>query len=132
MQTNSPSHVFYLPIYYQAVKGATAESSGVDIIPYQVSNTVGSLIAGIAVAVVGWYVPFIWTGSMAFVIGSGFLFTITATTNKITLIVYQILTGAGFGASVQLPYVAAQAVSNREDISSASNAVQCLVWKPSC
>lgn len=77
-------------------------------------------MTGILVGVLGWYVPFIWLGSMVFTIGSGLLYTLNVDSNTATLIDYQILTGVGFGASVQLPYIAAQVVTNKNDMSSAS------------
>ncbi|TPX25788.1 hypothetical protein DIZ76_011245 [Coccidioides immitis] len=114
-----PCHVFYLPIYFQAVKGSSPEKSGLDVVPYQASNAGTSLIVGLLVGMVGWYVPFVWFGALAFAIGSSLLYTVGPNSYTATLIVYQFITGVGMGASVQIPYIAAQVVSNRDDISSA-------------
>ncbi|EFW21631.1 conserved hypothetical protein [Coccidioides posadasii str. Silveira] len=46
-------HVFYLPSYFQAVKGSSPEKSGLDGVPYQASNTATSLIVGLLVGLVG-------------------------------------------------------------------------------
>ncbi|KMU83846.1 hypothetical protein CIHG_01629 [Coccidioides immitis H538.4] len=97
-------HVFYLPIYFQAVKGSSPEKSGLDVVPYQASNAGTSLIVGLLVGMVGWYVPFVWFGALAFAIGSSLLYTVGPNSYTATLIVYQFITGV---------------VSNRDDISSA-------------
>ncbi|WEW58677.1 hypothetical protein PRK78_004145 [Emydomyces testavorans] len=115
-------HVYYLPIYFQTVKGSNPEKSGLDVVAYQASNTGTSLVVGLLVAVIGWYVPFVWFGAVAFVIGSGLLFTVDMDSHTATLVGYQIITGLGKGASVQIPYVAAQVVSNKKDMSS-TNAI---------
>jgi hypothetical protein len=57
------THIFYLPFYFQAVKGSTAELSGIRVIPYLVSNAVLSIITGGLVTVIGYYTPFINFGT---------------------------------------------------------------------
>ncbi|KAL1970967.1 hypothetical protein VTN77DRAFT_2801 [Rasamsonia byssochlamydoides] len=113
-------HVYYLPIYFQAVKGSTPGQSGLDLIPYQISNTAASLGVSILVGILGWYVPFVWLGAIAFIVGSGLLYTLKVNSSAATLIGYQIVAGAGLGGSVQIPYIAAQVVSSKRDMSSAN------------
>jgi hypothetical protein len=55
--------VYYLPFYFQAIKGTTAEQSGIRCVAYLISNTVASLIFGGIVTFVGYYTPFIWFGA---------------------------------------------------------------------
>jgi hypothetical protein len=57
------THIFYLPFYFQAVKGSSAEQSGVRVIPYLVSNAVLSLITGGLTTAFGYYTPFINFGT---------------------------------------------------------------------
>lgn len=96
------SHVYYLPIHFQAVKGSTPEQSGLDIIPYQISTTAASLAVSIFVGILGWCVPFVWLGAIVFIVGSGLLYTLEVYSSAATLTGYQIVTGAGLGASVQI------------------------------
>lgn len=56
--------VYYLPIYFQAVKGTTAEASGISTIPFLVSNTIASIIVGGGITKLGYFVPFMWIGSL--------------------------------------------------------------------
>ena len=113
---------FYLPFYFQAVKGTTAEGSGIRTIPYLVSITLSSIVVGGSITAIGPYVPFTWGGSAIFVIGSGMLYTLKVNSSTGMWIGYQILAGAGAGACVQIPFIATQVVLNKKDMPS-GNAV---------
>ncbi|ERF74671.1 hypothetical protein EPUS_00801 [Endocarpon pusillum Z07020] len=114
--------LFYLPFYFQAVKGTTAEGSGIRTIPYLVSTTLASIVVGGSITAIGPYVPFTWAGSVIFVIGSGMLYTLKVNSSTGMWIGYQILAGAGAGACVQIPFIATQVVLNKKDMPS-GNAV---------
>jgi len=70
------THIYYLPFYFQAVKGTTAEGSGIRTIPYLISITIASVVAGASVTMMGRYVPFTWVGSALFTIGAGLIYTL--------------------------------------------------------
>jgi len=116
------THIYYLPFYFQAVKGTSAEGSGIRTIPYVVSLTLSSLAVGGAITVLGPYVPFTWVGSAIFAVGSGMLYTLKVSSGAGYWIGYQILAGVGAGACVQIPFVAVQVVLNKKDMPS-GNAV---------
>lgn len=109
-------HVYYLPFYFQAVKGTTAEGSGIRTIPYLVSNTLFSIIVGATITFIGWYVPFTWFGSAMFTIGSGLLYTLKVHSSAGRWIGYQILAGGGSGTCVQIPFIAVQVVLAKQDM----------------
>jgi len=67
------THVYYLPFYFQAVKGVDAEQSGIRCVPYLISNTIAAIINGAGVTVVGYYAPFVWGGTAVFAVGAGLL-----------------------------------------------------------
>ncbi|KAH8117631.1 MFS general substrate transporter [Phellopilus nigrolimitatus] len=110
------THIYYLPFYFQAVKDTTAEGSGIHSIPYLVSITVSSLITGAIITKIGFYVPFVWFGAAIFTIGAGMLFTLTVASGTGQWIGYQILTGFGAGAGIQVPFLAVQAVLSSKDM----------------
>lgn len=110
------THIYYLPFYFQAVKGTTAEQSGIRTIPYLVSITISSIVVGGSVTALGPYVPFTWVGSAIFAVGSGLLYTLKVDSSTGTWIGYQILAGAGAGACVQIPFIAVQVVLNKKDM----------------
>jgi hypothetical protein len=57
--------IFYLPLYFQSIKGVSATKSGIDVLPLILSNVVASIVAGGLITVVGYYTPFIIFGSIA-------------------------------------------------------------------
>jgi hypothetical protein len=116
-------HIFYLPFYFQAIKGTTAEESGIRTIAYLVSITCSSIVIGGLITVVGWYAPFMWFGSGVFAIGAGMLYTLKVSSPAGQWIGYQILAGIGAGAGVQIPFVAVQVVTNQKDMPTANACV---------
>ncbi|KAF2995900.1 hypothetical protein E8E13_004900 [Curvularia kusanoi] len=117
------THIFYLPFYFQAIKGTTAEESGIRTIAYLVSITVSSIVIGGTITVVGWYAPFMWFGSAVFTIGAGMLYTLKVGSPNSQWIGYQILAGIGAGAGVQIPFIAVQVVSSAKDMPTANACV---------
>ena len=133
MLTSNYSHVYYLPFYFQAVKGTTAEESGIRCIAYLISNTIGAIIVsknpkyhsaqltrttqvGAIVTVVGYYTPFIYVGTALFTVGAGLIYTLKVNSPSSHWIGYQILAGFGAGGAVQLPFIATQVVLPAKDM----------------
>ncbi|CAI6254181.1 unnamed protein product [Periconia digitata] len=114
------THIFYLPFYFQAIKGTTAEESGIRTIAYLVSVTVASIVIGGLITTIGKYAPFMWLGSIIFTIGSGMLYTLQVNSGPSKWIGYQVLTGIGCGASVQIPFIAVQVVASEKDMPTAN------------
>ncbi|OAP60974.1 hypothetical protein AYL99_05978 [Fonsecaea erecta] len=110
------THIYFLPFYFQAVKGTTAEGSGIRTIPYLVSITISSIVVGASITTLGPYVPFTWFGSAIFAVGSGMLYSLKVHSSTGTWIGYQILAGVGAGACVQIPFIAVQVVLNKKDM----------------
>ena len=110
------THIFYLPFYFQAVKGTSAEDSGIRTISYLLSMTVASIVVGGLITAFGVYVPFTWLGAAIFTVGSGLIYTLKVDTSTSTWIGYQILAGFGAGMCVQIPFIAVQVVLNKKDM----------------
>jgi len=73
--TETSSHIYYLPFYFQAVKGTSAEGSGIRCIPYLVSITLASIVVGGAITFLGPYNPPMWVGVVIFTIGSAMIYS---------------------------------------------------------
>jgi hypothetical protein len=114
------SHIFYIPFYFQAVKGTTAEGSGIRTIPYLVSLTIASIVGGVSITALGPYAPFMWLGSALFTIGSGLLITLKVDSSAGYWIGYQIVAAIGAGFAIQIPFIAVQVVLNKKDMPSGS------------
>ncbi|KAF7309754.1 Major facilitator superfamily transporter [Mycena indigotica] len=109
--------VYYLPIWFQAIKGVSAVKSGIDNLPMILSLVIASLIAGGVITAVGYYTPFMILSSVLMGVGAGLITTFTATgTGHSHWIGYQIIYGLGVGFGMQQPIMAAQTVLSLEDI----------------
>jgi MFS family permease len=124
---------YYLPIWFQAIKGDTASDSGVHILPLLLGSVILSIIAGGLVAAVGYYT---WACLVATVLtsvvcvprsnpclaqfpgslkltqltaqGSGLMTTFDPASRIAKWIGYQAIYGAGVGFGLQQPLIAIQ------------------------
>ncbi|WPH03719.1 Hypothetical protein R9X50_00660200 [Acrodontium crateriforme] len=108
--------VYYLPIWFQAIKGVSATKSGIMNIPMVLSLVLMSIVAGGLVTTLGYYTPFVIASSVLMAIGAGLLTTFTTTTGHSHWIGYQIVFGFGVGLGMQQTIIAAQTVLPKEDI----------------
>lgn len=109
--------VYFLPIWFQAIKGVSAWKSGVMLLPFLLGVILMSIIAGIAVTNLGYYVPAMVLSSILMSIGAGLLTTFQTSTNHPVWIGYQVLLGFGVGMGMQQPIVCAQTVLHDHDVS---------------
>ncbi|OBT43716.1 hypothetical protein VE00_05576 [Pseudogymnoascus sp. WSF 3629] len=115
--------MFYLPIYFQAIKGGTALNSGIMLLPMILSTVFGSLSSGFLVAKLGYYTPFFILSSIISSIGAGLFTTLTPSTGHAKWIGYQVLYGIGLGFGVQQPMNVVQTVLDRSDIATGTAVV---------
>ncbi|KAG8156728.1 hypothetical protein KVR01_013333 [Diaporthe batatas] len=110
------SGIYFLPLWFQAVKGSSAVNSGIMNLPMLISVVLFSLTAGIVVSLVGYYTPFMLLSTVLMSIGYGLVSTFQPDTGAGVWIGYQILAGAGVGFGMQQPLMAVQAVLSDKDL----------------
>jgi MFS family permease len=108
--------LYYLPIWFQAIKGVSAVTSGIMTIPLVISLVISSFISGAATQRIGYYVPAMIISPTIMSIGAGLITTFKPDTDNAGWIGYQVLFGLGLGAGMQAPNLAAQAVLNSADV----------------
>ncbi|KAF3054874.1 putative HC-toxin efflux carrier TOXA [Daldinia childiae] len=99
---------YYLPVYFQGVKGATPLLSGVYLLPSILGQLFTSVLSGWLVGRVGYYLPFSLIGAVMVTIANGILSTLSPTTSTGEWIGYQIIHGVGRGLGMQMPILAVQ------------------------
>ncbi|KAL3481470.1 major facilitator superfamily-domain-containing protein [Aspergillus californicus] len=99
---------YYLPIYFQAIRGAAPTLSGVDLLPSIGGTIVMGVMAGALVTRVGRYTPFALIGATIATTGAGLLILLTPTTKIYAWVLIQLTLGIGRGLGVQMPLIAAQ------------------------
>ncbi|KAM0133021.1 hypothetical protein ACHAO1_006509 [Botrytis cinerea] len=102
--------IYYLPIWFQAVKGDSAVKSGISNIPMVLTLVIVSIISGALVTTIGYYAPLMIVSSVIASIGIGLLTTFKPDTNHAAWIGYQCLAGIGIGFGMQQPLIACQTV----------------------
>ncbi|TVY20389.1 Efflux pump roqT [Lachnellula arida] len=100
--------IYYLPIWFQAVKGASAVKSGIMNLPMLLSLVLTSVLSGIGVTVMGYYAPLMIVSSVFSAIGTGLLYTLTPESDHSYWIGYQAIVGVGIGLGMQQPMIAVQ------------------------
>ncbi|KAK4546220.1 hypothetical protein LTR36_002357 [Oleoguttula mirabilis] len=108
--------VYYLPIWFQAIKGVSAVGSGIRNIPMILSLVVFSMISGLVITKVGYYTPFVIMSSVLMAVGAGMLSSMKTTSSSGEWIGYQIIFGAGVGFGMQQTLIAVQTVLPKEDV----------------
>lgn len=97
-----------LPIWFQAIKGASAVKSGIMNLPMLLAQVVLSIVAGGCVTQFGYYTPFMILSSCLMAVGAGLLSTFQPDTSSGKWIGYQIIFGAGVGTGMQQAYCCAR------------------------
>ncbi|KAI1850006.1 hypothetical protein JX265_003378 [Neoarthrinium moseri] len=114
---------YLLPIWFQAIKGASAAQSGLMLLPSVIGLSVAAISSGFIVSFVGYYTPLMLLGSTMMAIGFGFLTTFTPTTGRAAWIGWQAMFSFGIGLAFPQPWSAPQTVLAAEDIPAAMAAV---------
>ncbi|KAL1892227.1 hypothetical protein Sste5346_007183 [Sporothrix stenoceras] len=109
--------LYYLPIWFQAIKGDSAVESGIHLLPQVIALVISSIVTGVLTSRTGYYTPFLLIGICITAVGAGLLTTLNVGTTTGMWIGYQILYGWGFGGCVQAPNMAAQTVLPRDQVS---------------
>lgn len=107
--------IYYLSIWFQAVKGDTAIVSGYSTLPFVLSLVVASIGSGIFVTKIGYYNPSLLAGAILAPIAAGCMTLFKPDTNHSMWIGLQFLFGFGVGVGLQQTNIAAQTVLNKAD-----------------
>lgn len=111
---------YYLPLYFQAVLGATPLLSGVYVLPLVMSLSLVSAATGVFIKKTGKYLPCILFGMVVMTLGFGLFIDLEERPNWAKIILYQIVAGVGVGPNFQAPLIALQSTVEPRDMASAT------------
>lgn len=111
------SMIYFLPLWFQAIKGVNPLNSGIDNLPMVLSLVVATIIAGAIITKTGFYNPWMFGCSVFMSVGAGLMTTFKTDTGSTKWIGYQFIFGFGIGMGMQQPGMAAQAVLSKKDVS---------------
>ena len=108
--------IYYVPIWFQAIKETSAVESGIRNLPMILSLVVMSILSGIAVTTFGYYTPWMIASAVFQAIGVGLISTWKVSTGHSEWIGYQVVYGIGVGFGMQQALIAAQTVLHIDDV----------------
>jgi Na+/melibiose symporter-like transporter len=89
--------MYYLPVYYESVKGLSTVKSGLAVLPETLTITPASIAIGFLISWLGKYRWAIWSGWGLSVAGCGMLYVLDETTPIAKWIGLNITAGIGMG-----------------------------------
>ncbi|KAJ5279766.1 hypothetical protein N7478_005138 [Penicillium angulare] len=110
------SFVYYLPIWFQAVKGTSATRSGLMNLPFILSNVLMTMLSGAFVTMIRYLSPFMLLSAAMTCISAGILTTLEPTSGPAKWVGYQLFLGIAIGTGFQLPIFVVQTTLPATDI----------------
>ncbi|GGO57280.1 MDR family MFS transporter [Streptomyces lasiicapitis] len=113
--------MLFLPLYQQAVQGASATNSGLLLMPMLLAMMAVSMIAGRFTTATGKYKVFPIAGSVLMAVGLFMLAQMDTDTSRVTTGIYMAVLGAGMGCLMQITMLVAQNSVEMKDMGVASS-----------
>ncbi|KAK7937727.1 uncharacterized protein PG986_014595 [Apiospora aurea] len=115
--------LFYLPVYFQAVRGVSAVSSGIWLIPVILGLTITQIVVGGLITATGIHNPFLILGPGMAAVGSGLFMLLDQQSSAGRWIGFQIVLGIGVGLCLTIPLMLSQVAVKTKDVSTATSIV---------
>ncbi|KAJ6613134.1 major facilitator superfamily domain-containing protein [Mycena sp. CBHHK59/15] len=96
--------IYYIPVYFQACKGASPTASGVDSFGLGFIIAPSNIIAGVSISRSKHYRPQLWLAWVLVMVASGLLSTLSADSSRAKSIGLEALIGVGIGILTTATY----------------------------
>ncbi|CAI2165954.1 13712_t:CDS:10 [Funneliformis geosporum] len=110
--------IYYIPVYFQVIKGDSATASGLELIPYILGVVLASIIAGqfMSRTDIASYRTISILGGVMIAVGSGLLTLWNENTGRGVQIAYMIIAGIGVGVILQSTMLCGQQIVDNKDV----------------
>lgn len=122
--------LYYLPIYFQSILGATPLKSAVNNLPLMLAAAVFALAGGVVVTVTGRAQQVMMVGSMLATVSVGLIYTFDIGTSTAKWAGVQFFTGATMAFAIMHGLTVAQAGVGPEDLSAVTANLSCKSGTP--
>ena len=109
------SLLYYMPLYYEAVKGFSPILAGVALFPQTFTVAPAAIVVGATIAITGRYRWAIWAGWFLTTLGMGILIYLKVETTTVQWIFMNLVAGLGTGILFPSMAIAVQASSTNEN-----------------
>ncbi|CAI6334453.1 unnamed protein product [Periconia digitata] len=113
--------VYFYPLYFQALKGASPLRSGINTLPFNACLMPAAMIAGVMMSKTGHYRPLHITAYALVAVGLGLNATLDAASSTVTWVFFQIILALGIGCTFVTLLPAIQAGLPESDVASATS-----------
>lgn len=110
------SELYFLPIYFQSIRGSSAIRSGVQTLPFIIAVIFAVTVTGMVVGKFGIYIPYLIAGTTLAALGGGVLYFLEPDSQQALWVGLQFFAGIGPGMSWMLPFIASSAALPVDDI----------------
>ena len=117
----SIAEFYYIPLYFQSVRGASPLLSGVYVLPCALGTGLAAAVTGGYIGATGKYLPPIYAGAALMLLGFGLLIDLGPHSGWAKLIIFQLIAGVGVGPNFQAPLVALQSGIKQRDIATTTS-----------
>ncbi|KAF2965315.1 hypothetical protein GQX73_g8276 [Xylaria multiplex] len=107
--------LYYLPLYSQAVLGASALTSGIYILPLIVASSLAAAFVGFFIQKTGRYLGVMYIGQFLSILGVGLFIYLPFERSLARLFIFEILVGVGGGMNIEPPLIVVQAINSARD-----------------
>nr|POF02489.1 dehydrocurvularin exporter [Quercus suber] len=115
--------LFFLPYYFQSVKGTTPIISGVYTLPFMSFYALGAMMSGGLLGKTRQIHPLLFVSGILTVVGAALLYAMDVNTSKAWYICAQIPFGFGIGLGNQVPVTVVQAFSDPEHVATSTGII---------
>ncbi|MCJ1387124.1 hypothetical protein MMC17_010253 [Xylographa soralifera] len=112
--------LYYLPIYFQAVRGTDAIGSGIRTVPLILCLTLTQIMTGIAVGELKLFNPFLLVGGILTTVATALMMTLQADSSSAAWIGYQALAGIGLGLCFNVYLIITQNIVKADQVATAT------------
>lgn len=113
------SLVYYLPLYYEGVKGFGTTITGVAVFPETFTVAPAAVVAGIIITKIGTFRWAVWSGWAITVLGLGILYLMDVNTTTLQWIFLNLVPGIGTGLLYPALQFSVQSATSDENMASA-------------